>query len=430
MKKIIITESQLQSIYLDLKEAQESKKDILLYEDENVKFTVNVDAKANGVVIPMGDTKTTGIKVFNKSDAYMVITAKGSEEWGYRGESDLTFPKQPIKPGGFSFMHFTVDGTRQKSGGYNRSIINVTYIISKKLTKEVKLAIGWTSSSQEEAINYCKQKFNNAEFQGAKTFLINWLKDPITVKKYMKNWGLSLPEVQDIFNDYTNAIKNAYLEYTSKPNEWFLARVTPRVFNKIFNTAKGAPIQINCVQSMLDGHKESVKSILVHEMQHLLNLVHPWQPDNKSATISGAVGDKNSPILDKLTTLIGSGEIRKKDDIIERLEKDGFESYNAYDIATEYERLSADDDRADYTTRPNELSSFILGFRQQMKLQPGQDITPQQITNSKYDAQGYWLIMFYLRSGLPLVTFLSMINSYADANLSATDKKDDTTNLV
>jgi hypothetical protein len=209
-----------------------------------------------------------------------------------------------------------------------------------------------------------------------------------------------------------------------------LARVTTRVFNKLFNTAKGAPIEINCVQSMLDGHKESVRSILVHEMQHLLNLVHPWQPDNKSATVSGAVGDKNSPILDKLTTLIGSGEIRKKDDIIERLEKDGFESYKAYDIATQYERLSTDDDRADYTTRPNELSSFILGFRQQMKLQPGQDITPEQIMNSKYDAQGYWLIMFYLRSGLPLVTFLSMINSYADANLSATGRKDDTTNLA
>jgi hypothetical protein len=38
--------------------------------------------------------------------------------------------------------------------------------------------------------------------------------------------------------------------------------------------------------------------------------------------------------------------------------------------------------------------------------------------------------MFYVRSGLPLVTFLSMINSYADANLSATGRKDDTANAV
>jgi hypothetical protein len=112
------------------------------------------------------------------------------------------------------------------------------------------------------------------------------------------------------------------------------------------------------------------------------------------------------------------------------LEKDGFETYKAYDIASQYEHQTSDGDRGDYTTRPNELSSFILGFRQQMKLQPGQDITPEQIINSKNDAQGFWLLMFYVRSGLPLVTFLSMINSYADANLSATGRKDDTANLA
>jgi hypothetical protein len=429
MKKIIITESQLQSIYLDLKEAQESRKDILLYEDENVKFTVNVDAKANEVVIPMGDTKNVGIKVFNKSDAYMVLTAEGSEDWGYRGESDLTYPKQPIKPNDFKYMNFTVDGTRQKLGGYNRSVLYVTYI-AKKLTKEVKLSVAWTSSSQEQTVNYCKQKFNNTEFQNAKTFLLNWLKDPVTIKKYMKNWELPLPKVQDIFNDYNNTIKNAYLEYVSKPKEWFLARVVGKGYNVLFNTAKGAPIEINCVQSMLDDHKESVKSILVHEMQHLLNLVHPWQPDDKSATVSGAIAGKSSSILGKLTALIANKQTQKKDAIIERLEKDGFETYKAYDIASQYERQTSDGDHGDYTTRPNELSSFILGFRQQMKLQPGQDITPEQIMNSKYDAQGYWLIMFYLRSGLPLVTFLSMINSYADANLSATGRKDDTANAV
>jgi hypothetical protein len=429
MKKIIITESQLQTIFLNLKEAEESRKDIILYEDENVKFTINVDAKANEVVIPMGDTKNVGIKVFNKSDAYMVLTAKGSEDWGYRGESDLTSPKQPIKPNDFKYMYFTVDGTRQKLGGYNRSVLYVTYI-TKKLTKEVKLSVAWTSSSQEQTVNYCKQKFNNTEFQNAKTFLLNWLKDPVTIKKYMKNWELPLPEVQDIFNDYNNTIKNAYLEYVSKPKEWFLARVVSKGYNVLFNTSKGAPIEINCVQSMLDDHKESVKSILVHEMQHLLNLVHPWQPDDKSATVSGAIAGKSSSILGKLTALIANKQTQKKDAIIERLEKDGFETYKAYDIASQYERLATDDDRANYTTRPNELSSFILGFRQQMKLQPGQDITPEQIINSKNDAQGYWLLMFYLRSGLPLVTFLSMINSYADANLSATGRKDDTANAV
>ena len=181
---------------------------------------------------------------------------------------------------------------------------------------------------------------------------------------------------------------------------------------------------------MLDDHKESVKSILVHEMQHLLNLVHPWQPDDKSATVSGAIAGKSSSILGKLTALIANKQTQKKDAIIERLEKDGFETYKAYDIASQYERQTSDGDHGDYTTRPNELSSFILGFRQQMKLQPGQDITPEQIINSKNDAQGFWLLMFYVRSGLPLVTFLSMINSYADANLSATGRKDDTANLA
>jgi hypothetical protein len=430
MKKIIITESQLQTIYLNLKEAEESRKDILLYEDENVKFTVNVDAKADGIVVPMGDNKTTGIKVFNKSDAVMVLTAKGGEEWGYRGETDLTFAKQPIKPGTFNYIHFTIDGNKQKLGGYNRSTIYVTYILSRKLTKDVRLSIPWTNSSEEQTINYCKQKFNNAEFQNAKTFLLNWLKEPITITKYMKNWELSLPEVQDIFDDYTKTIKNAFLEYTSKPNEWFLARVQPRNFNELIDTAKWVPIQINCVQSMLDGHKESVRSILVHEMQHLLNLVHPWQPDKKSATVSGAISDKSSSILDKITSFFGGRQTLKKDIIIERLVKDGFDEYIATDIASMYERQITDGDHGDYTTRPNELSSFILGFREQMNLQSGQDITPEQLIKYRNDAQGFWLVMFYVRSGIPLRTFLSMINSYADAKIPAIGRKDDTANAV
>jgi hypothetical protein len=38
--------------------------------------------------------------------------------------------------------------------------------------------------------------------------------------------------------------------------------------------------------------------------------------------------------------------------------------------------------------------------------------------------------MFYVRSGIPLRTFLSMINSYADAKIPAIGRKDDTANAV
>ena len=411
MKKIIITESQLQTILLDLKESN-SNDDILLYQDDNITFMLQAEAGQKNLKMGMGEDLYVFIKVYAGGNNYTVLSAKGNEEWGYRGERDLNFPKRPIKPGDSTFIAFEIDGKKKNTTGYNVSVLNVTYITGK-IQKTVPLKIGWERESDEKTINYCKGFYNDTELNKAKAYWFNWLKDPITIKKFMKNWGLPQNEVLSIFNQYNNAIKAAQLEYVSEPKGNFLARVTPRNFNTLLNTAKFIPIEVNCVQHYLDGGEEKPQTVLTHEIQHLLNIIHPWQPNEKSATSKNI--DANLSLLDKIVQLVKNRTTDQDKELIDRMVQDGFEEPDAQSIVRDFKQLKKNNNP--YIKSENELASFITAFRQRLNLKPGQDITPEQLITNKSANQAYWLIRFYLMSGLPLTSYLSMINAYAKADI-------------
>jgi hypothetical protein len=340
----------------------------------------------------------------------MVLRVTTNSDWGIRGETNLKFTQEPISPiGGEGFISFKILGNKGNNGGFNNTTLIVTYYAGKK-QKTFDLSIPFEKPSREETINYCKGFYNDAELSKAKQTLLSWLNNPVTIEKYMKNWGKSKNTVITIFNDYKNVIKNVGLKYVIEPDDNFLGRIVPMNFNTIFSTAKFLPIEINCVEDYLkDGRDDNnIEPLLIHEMQHLLDLVHKWHPEGKSPARS--LSDLSSLASD--VTPAESKKMSTEDQIARRLMKDGFTKSNAEDIASDY-LFTISKKGTEYTGNDNELASFILGARRFLGLKPGQNITAAHLSANKNQNQIWWLLQFYIQSGLSLQEFLGQINSYA-----------------
>ncbi len=82
-------------------------------------------------------------------------------------------------------------------------------------------------------------------------------------------------------------------------------------------------------------------------------------------------------------------------------------------MATDYVWSSYLKSHTEYLNSGNELASFVLGLRRSLNFRPGQEITKDNIIKNIDNPNATWIIRFYIKSELPLETFLSKINSYA-----------------
>jgi len=409
MKKIIITESQLKTIILKENNSEELDERVI-YEDDNINLSIW--APQNKVIkMGYGDIRYIKIKVHNKSKKPLVLTVEGANNWGYRGEYDLNFTKEPIFPTKYGNITFSIDGSSRSDGGFFNTTLNVTYITGN-VNKNVSLRVGFTKPSRDETINYCKKFYNDSELEKVKSTLTSWLKDPITMQKYMKNWKKTKEEVNDIFEDYLDIVQKVKFKYTIDPTKDFMGRVEPRNFNNWFKTAAFVPVTINCVQKYIESSikEKNIEPLLIHEIQHLFNLVHPWHPEGESPNKKTSPSDFSSAIISTLDKNVSAEK-----EVTNRLIQDGFDPIKAKFFASDYFRLLSKG-KASYLEQSNELASFVLGFRRFLNLKPGEQITQEQLIKNGDQNQAFWILNFYIHSKLPFNQFLSQINSYAKVN--------------
>lgn len=414
-KKILITESQLKRILLKEDDNYAAKA---LYMDDAIGVYMYAP-KTGATKLGHGSNHIFSITVLNKTKSPMVLRVTTNSDWGIRGETNLKFTQEPISPsGGEGNISFKISGKKGNNGGYNNTTLIVTYYAGKK-QKTFNLSIPFEKPNREETLNYCKGFYNDAELSKAKQTLLSWLNNPVTIEKYMKNWNKTKNEVTSIFNDYKDVVKKVGLKYVIEPDERFLGRIVPKNFNTIFSTPKFLPIEINCVEGYLKEGKEegNIQPLLIHEMQHLLDLIHKWHPEIKSPT--RPLSSLSSLATDVALSPDGK-EMSVEDQIVKRLMKDGFKKLDASFIASDYVR-TIERRGAEYTGSDNELASFILGARTFLGLKPGQNITAAHLSANKYQNQIWWLIQFYIQSGLSLQEFLGQINSYAKNTAGQTD---------
>jgi hypothetical protein len=267
--------------------------------------------------------------------------------------------------------------------------------------------------NDEKKIEYCKKLFNDTSLNSAKSFWINWLKNPTTLQKYMKNWGMTKEQVSSIFNDYISAINKVKVEYyVNDDDESTIAYVQPGLMSRLFKSTSYMPINVNCGTYVISKNNsvEAAVQTFIHEMQHILNEIHPWNPAKTNNT-------KTKTSSSYLTDLVNSMSTKKVSTpvniIVTKMIKDGFEKKAAERLAKVYVDDVVNGDYESYVKNTNEIASRILEFRRILNKQPGQDITPRELAINGKTNSGFWLIMGYLLSDLSLNEFLQQINSHA-----------------
>lgn len=399
--KILLSESQIKKILLN----ERILKVSTIYVDEYI----HVQTYNENIIIPYGEEENITIFVRNKMKKPLVIYTLTDDDWGYRGEGDITYEQKPAFTGQNAKIEFTLKG-KQSQGSNNTTSFDLAYFTPNG-EKRTRIRLHWSSKSFQEGMNYCKGIYTDEALNNAKKYWLNWLQNPKTMEKYMKNWEMGVGEATRIFQDYINAINRTSMKFYVNNHDRALAYVQKRKFNTSFNTTIFMPIYVNCSSAPLrvNNNSKMASETLVHEMQHLLDVIHPWDP-NKSETAA-----KINKTVSKVSNKLSKFGFKKTDSkvIINRMVDDGFNQTTASPIVMDYLNRMKDDNESDYIADKNELSSRIFDMRKFLNIQPGQDITKQQIITHTHTTPGYYLILGYLMSGLTLDQFLVLVNSHA-----------------
>jgi hypothetical protein len=255
---------------------------------------------------------------------------------------------------------------------------------------------------------------NNKKIEYAKNWLISWVSNPETKKKFMTNWGIGVDgmirgmRVDDIFRKYVDIIKNVKPEYYSfsdnftytsnfeintKSRKDTIAFVNPTEYGS-------DKVLVNCD---LIGSKDS-NNILVHEIQHLLNHYFPMNPSERVKKMYNVKNPTNG--INVVNMRVNS----KRYGIPENYIKQWYDN-----AVIEYQRgnrkYSCDDD---------EKMSNIMSLRRTLNITPEKSIQVNDMipyikqTKKDIDIDAYWLLVCWAISGYPdLQQWINGINSLA-----------------
>jgi hypothetical protein len=112
--KIVITESQLQTITLNEVKLKDGVREI--YRDDNVVVSTRDGREVS-------ERFTGNVQIYNITNQYIIILVEKGDEWGYRGEEEIEYDKAPIKPNSYSHINFIINPNKQKEGGYSKTIL-------------------------------------------------------------------------------------------------------------------------------------------------------------------------------------------------------------------------------------------------------------------------------------------------------------------
>jgi len=353
--------------------------------------TYFIPNKKSTVEISIGNTSTSPINV---SDIYF---GKLPKEF----ISNIKLPDKPIPVGSWGKITFDYEPENDTPKPLDTSLEMVVRIkIGSNTFSDYKIIYEHSVGSSVQVLEACRKKFSQTEFDRAKNWWKNWLNNQITKTKFEKNWNYTKTKVEDIFEDYLEALDTARLVYkfSDKPNQgWVPGSGDILQFYGITTDGIDYPVYVNCSENYYDAY-----NLFIHELQHILNQrheIHPYEDNifqGQSKTLKKGFEDKLSQ----------RGEKSKEDLII-----NGFDEYQAMKLSWDFEMMLKND--LEHLEKSNEILSTFFEVRKNLNLSPGQNITKEDlIENSDIDSVGN-LICQWLYSGESLQSWLNILNASA-----------------
>ena len=221
----------------------------------------------------------------------------------------------------------------------------------------------------------------------AKKYWIDWLSNPITKEKFIKNWSdknYSSDDVNNIFKNYLNSLNKLKLFFydnsTYTINDIYIGETEERAYAFVINSSPN-----NIYINSSTGYENNDKlGTMIHEIQHIIYHTHPLNPDFK---VGELFVNKNTKKIEPFdfsnnfsTVYNGNHKINYS------LSQNSIKTSKLYNVdntilqnllvnATEAEKKSPG-----YSCNENEKMSNISIIRKLFNIKPGQDITVEMLT--------------------------------------------------
>ncbi len=260
-------------------------------------------------------------------------------------------------------------------------------------------------------------------------FWREWLSNPTTKAKFMKNWDIKdYTEFSNIFNRYFEALNNIKIVYYDILDEDLFKRSSYALQLAYMVVLPNEPytIYVNC-----SNESKNPMSGLIHEIQHILYKIKPLNPDEKvdaifdNSTISNFPFNNSIP-LDKT---VDSDKNPTYDEFMKiDFEKVSKSSGIDVNIIKKLARMGLNFGGSDgYKCDENENMSRIMSMRKLFNLTPNQNITLEMMkpymTGEKSDDDINYILRCWISKGFP--NFQQMINKMNQLALQQTSSSGD-----
>jgi hypothetical protein len=259
----------------------------------------------------------------------------------------------------------------------------------------------------------------------AKKYWIDWLSNPITKEKFIKNWSdrnYSSDDVNNIFKNYLNSLNKLKLFFYDKSTKTINnVDIDDREKGAYAFVDKESPnnVYINCFLSKKDDDKLGT---MIHEIQHLIYFIHPLNPDVKVGELFVNKNTKKIEPFDffnNFSTVYNNNHKMNyslSQNIINTSKIYNVDSkilQNLLVVATKNEKNGPG-----YSCNENEKMSNISAIRKLFNINPGQDITVKMLTpyikGQKKDLNVSWLLICWALKDFPDISELvNKINQLA-----------------
>jgi hypothetical protein len=290
----------------------------------------------------------------------------------------------------------------------------------------------------------------------AVSFWKGWISDPITRKKFKASYKFDDTKTDEIFKNYFNAFDKIKLLPYGRCSDGNQGGYFYRIFKyPKFSPSKTAVafvlrdteylnqypedkfnIYIN-IPNLSGKSDDYIEGTLVHEVQHILYLIHPLNPEIKLQncfTIEDA--EKPTGLKALISNLFkgfkkpavpdGFGGGNEEAGLKELMKTFKLDKTTAEKVMAFIQDSIFDSGLVNYATDDNEFMSRVIGLRHRFGIKPGEDIKPENlkpalvavanqewIEKNMQDEIILILIHWAVKGYMPIKTLLNKINALA-----------------
>lgn len=262
-----------------------------------------------------------------------------------------------------------------------------------------------------DKLNACQIRYPQSMFDQAKTHWKNWLNNPTSISKMVNNLGVTEDVIKSTYiPDWFRYLDGMQLRYVNVGYNDTLAFVDPREVNFL---------NMNCQYKMEDSI--DIVSIMVHEMQHGLETVHPINSKDMVKSITHADYKSKTNLFTKLF----------KDSDVQRVcDMFGVNDINRMRKVMTYWHSVYHGGLTGYACDPGETQARVSEIRNKYNIQPGQPLPVDEFKNvfmGKLRGAQYanisWLLSCWALNWFhdDFMTYMGKLDSIAKNNVQNTN---------